>query len=160
MDLDLTYHGREIPEAYEVLFLDALKGDEARSVRSDELDASWKIWTPLLHYLDDESAELRPMEYAYGKQRPAEHISANDSNCPASHSKLLTHIQKRVSMQADEYHTGSHGPEGLEEFLGSYRNQSSQGRKQGSGAEMESFREDVSRTASSSLKTGAQDAPP
>lgn len=40
MDLDLTYHGREIPEAYEVLFLDALKGDKARSVRGDELDAS------------------------------------------------------------------------------------------------------------------------
>ena len=66
MDLDLTYHGREIPEAYEVLFLDALKGDEARSVRGDELDASWKIWTPLLHFLDDESAGIEPREYAYG----------------------------------------------------------------------------------------------
>lgn len=67
MDLDLTYHGREIPEAYEVLLLDALKGDKARSVRGDELDASWKIWTPLLHFLDDENAEVRPREYAYGK---------------------------------------------------------------------------------------------
>ena len=66
MDLDLTYHGREIPEAYEVLFLDALKGDEARSVRGDELDASWKIWTPLLHFLDDERAGVEPREYAYG----------------------------------------------------------------------------------------------
>lgn len=67
MDLDLTYHGREIPDAYEVLLLDALKGDEARSVRGDELDASWKIWTPLLRYLDDEDAEvMRPREYAYG----------------------------------------------------------------------------------------------
>ena len=63
-------------------------------------------------------------------------------------------------MQAYGFHTGSHGPEGLEEFLASYRSQSSQGRKQGSGAEKESFREDVSRTASSSLKTGAQDVPP
>lgn len=67
MDLDLTYHGREIPEAYEVLLLDALKGDKARSVRGDELDASWKIWTPLLHFLDDENAQVRPREYAYGK---------------------------------------------------------------------------------------------
>lgn len=67
IDLDLTYHGREIPEAYEVLLLDALKGDETRSVRRDELDASWKIWTPLLRYLDDGDAETtRPWEYAYG----------------------------------------------------------------------------------------------
>lgn len=67
MDLDLTYHGREIPEAYEVLFLDALKGDKARSVRGDELDASWKIWTPLLHLLDDESKWVKPRDYAYGQ---------------------------------------------------------------------------------------------
>lgn len=72
MDLDLTYHGREIPDAYEVLLLDALKGDEARSVRGDELDASWKIWTPLLHFLDDDddvnAPEMRrPREYAYGE---------------------------------------------------------------------------------------------
>lgn len=66
IDLDLTYHSREIPEAYEVLLLDALKGDESRSVRGDELDASWKIWTPLLRYLDDEDAEVKPREYAYG----------------------------------------------------------------------------------------------
>ena len=61
-------------------------------------------------------------------------------------------------MRADEHHTGSHGPVGLEEFLASYRSQSSQGRKQGSGAEKESFCEDVTRTATSSLMTGAQDA--
>ena len=66
MDLDLTYHGRAIPEAYEVLLLDALKGDEVRSVRGDELDASWKIWTPLLQYLEDESRGIEPREYAYG----------------------------------------------------------------------------------------------
>ena len=79
MDLDLTYHGREIPEAYEVLLLDALKGDEARSVRGDELDASWKIWTPLLRSLDDENAEIRPREYAYGKYLPP--FDSNDSIC-------------------------------------------------------------------------------
>ena len=67
MDLDLTYHSPEIPEAYEVLLLDALKGDEARSVRGDELDASWKIWTPLLHFLDDGNAKIRPRGYAYGE---------------------------------------------------------------------------------------------
>ena len=67
MDLDLSYHGREIPEAYEVLLLDALKGDEARSVRGDELDASWKIWTPLLKVLDDKDRAIKPREYPYGE---------------------------------------------------------------------------------------------
>ena len=68
MDLDLTYRDREIPEAYEALLLDALRGDYSRSVRGDELDASWKIFTPLLHHLD-ENDEEKPREYAYGKSR-------------------------------------------------------------------------------------------
>jgi glucose-6-phosphate 1-dehydrogenase len=46
-----------IPEAYEALLLDAFKGDHSNFVRDDELDASWRIFTPLLHYLD-EHAEM------------------------------------------------------------------------------------------------------
>ena len=66
IDLDLTYRGREIPEAYEALLLDALVGDFSRSVRGDELDASWRIWTPLLKYLD-ENEGVRPRMYPYGE---------------------------------------------------------------------------------------------
>ena len=66
MNLDLTYRDREIPEAYQALLLDALRGDFSRSVRGDELDASWKIFTPLLHRLD-ENEEEKPREYPYGK---------------------------------------------------------------------------------------------
>ena len=66
IDLDLTYHGREVPEAYEALLLDALVGDFSRSVRGDELDASWRVWTPLLHSLD-ESEESKPRLYPYGE---------------------------------------------------------------------------------------------
>lgn len=69
LDLDLTYRGREIPEAYEVLLLDALQGDYSRSVRGDELDASWRIFTPLLHWLD-ENEDVKPREYAYGSTGP------------------------------------------------------------------------------------------
>lgn len=69
-ELDLTYRRRfsdlKIPEAYEALILDALKGDHSNFVRDDELDASWRIFTPLLHYLD-ENKEIIPMEYPYGK---------------------------------------------------------------------------------------------
>ena len=68
-ELDLTYRRRfsdlKIPEAYESLILDALKGDHSNFVRDDELDASWRIFTPLLHYLDG-TKEIRPMEYPYG----------------------------------------------------------------------------------------------
>lgn len=68
IDLDLTYRGREIPEAYEALLLDAMKGDYSRSVRGDELDASWRIFTPLLHFLDGEES-VEPRKYAYGMSR-------------------------------------------------------------------------------------------
>jgi glucose-6-phosphate 1-dehydrogenase len=68
-ELDLTYRRRfsdlKIPEAYESLILDALKGDHSNFVRDDELDASWRVFTPLLHYLDG-NKEIVPMEYPYG----------------------------------------------------------------------------------------------
>jgi glucose-6-phosphate 1-dehydrogenase len=70
-ELDLTYRRRfsdlKIPEAYESLILDSLKGDHSNFVRDDELDASWRIFTPLLHYLD-ENKEIIPMGYPYGEQ--------------------------------------------------------------------------------------------
>ncbi|KAK4865389.1 hypothetical protein LT330_009500 [Penicillium expansum] len=73
-ELDLTYRRRfsdlKIPEAYESLILDAFKGDHSNFVRDDELDASWRIFTPLLHYLDD-NKEIIPMEYPYGSRGPA-----------------------------------------------------------------------------------------
>lgn len=69
-ELDLTYRRRfsdlKIPEAYESLILDGLKGDHSNFVRDDELDASWRIFTPLLHYLDD-TKDIIPMEYPYGE---------------------------------------------------------------------------------------------
>ena len=43
-----------------------MKGDHSNFVRDDELDASWKIFSPLLHYLD-EKKDIVPMEYPYGK---------------------------------------------------------------------------------------------
>ncbi|RMZ79469.1 hypothetical protein DV738_g3415, partial [Chaetothyriales sp. CBS 135597] len=73
-ELDLTYRRRfsdlKIPEAYESLILDALKGDHSNFVRDDELDSSWRIFTPLLHYLDQKK-DIVPMEYPYGSRGPA-----------------------------------------------------------------------------------------
>ncbi|KAK9449025.1 glucose-6-phosphate dehydrogenase [Limtongia smithiae] len=73
-ELDLTYTRRfsdlHIPEAYEALILDAINGDHSNFVRDDELDASWKIFTPLLHYLD-ENEDIVPAKYPYGSRGPA-----------------------------------------------------------------------------------------
>jgi len=46
-ELDLTYKERfgtaSLPDAYERLILDAIRGDHSLFVRNDELEASWKI---------------------------------------------------------------------------------------------------------------------
>lgn len=73
-DLDLTYHSRysdlRIPEAYEALILDVLKGDHSNFVRDDELDISWQLFTPLLHEIDN-NKNVVPEKYPYGSRGPA-----------------------------------------------------------------------------------------
>ena len=47
IEMDLTYKRRfidaSIPEAYESLILDALRGDHSNFVRDDELDVAWRV---------------------------------------------------------------------------------------------------------------------
>lgn len=74
-DLDLSYHNRytdlSIPDAYESLILDVLRGDHSNFVRDDELEAAWKIFTPLLHRIDsDPSVPIK--SYPYGSRGPTE----------------------------------------------------------------------------------------
>jgi glucose-6-phosphate 1-dehydrogenase len=61
VELDLTYEKRfteaKIPQAYEALILDAFKGDHSNFVRDDELDVAWKIFTPILHWIDGKSGK-------------------------------------------------------------------------------------------------------
>jgi len=72
-DLDLTYNSkfadRYTPDAYERLILEAIRGDHNLFVRSDELSAAWRIFTPLLHQLEEE--KIKPIEYIYGTYGPA-----------------------------------------------------------------------------------------
>lgn len=72
-ELDLSYNLRytdaHIPDAYEALILDALRGNGSNFVRSDELEASWRIFTPVLHQLDGTS--VKPEYYTYGSRGPA-----------------------------------------------------------------------------------------
>ena len=105
-DLDLTYRGlnsgAHMPEAYESLIYDALKGDYSQSVRREELDASWKIFTPMLHFLD-EHEEIFPADYSYGKPR----IAVKVRLLHASPEDLIL--------------VGSTGPAALDEFISKYQ---------------------------------------
>lgn len=101
-ELDLTYkqtvEDPDIPEAYEALLLDAFKGDYSESVSEQELEASWKIFTPLLHELEG-NKDIKPAPYAYGMSTFSEIVN-------------LTSLH-RVA--------GSEGPDGLEDFVASYQ---------------------------------------
>ncbi|KJE92344.1 glucose-6-phosphate 1-dehydrogenase [Capsaspora owczarzaki ATCC 30864] len=72
-ELDLSYKqrygGDYIPDAYEALILDVLRGDHANFVRSDELDVAWRIFTPMLHEL--ERAKHKPEPYEFGSRGPS-----------------------------------------------------------------------------------------
>lgn len=73
-ELDLSYGQRyqevQIPEAYERLILDTIRGDQQHFVRRDELKAAWEIFTPLLHDIDDGKA--KPVPYKPGSRGPHE----------------------------------------------------------------------------------------
>ncbi|KAI0068858.1 glucose-6-P dehydrogenase [Artomyces pyxidatus] len=76
-EMDLTYKRRfadiKIPEAYESLILDALKGDHSNFVRDDELDVAWKIFTPILHWIEGKNGPRpKPVTYPYGSRGPKE----------------------------------------------------------------------------------------
>lgn len=53
LEMDFSYsdfmQGADIPDAYERLILDALLGDQTLFVRNDTVEASWKLFMPLLH---------------------------------------------------------------------------------------------------------------
>ncbi|OMH80010.1 Glucose-6-phosphate 1-dehydrogenase [Zancudomyces culisetae] len=71
-ELDLTYQDRythiPIPDAYASLILDVLGTDHSNFVRADELDESWRIFTPLLHQIDNEN--ITPLPYRFGSRGP------------------------------------------------------------------------------------------
>jgi hypothetical protein len=56
-EMDLTYKNRfqevKIPEAYEALILDTLRGDRSNFVRHDELRYAWEVGRFRTRFLDD-----------------------------------------------------------------------------------------------------------
>ena len=85
VDMDFSYHdafGTETPAAYETLLLDVMRGDPTLFTRRDEVEAEWRIITPI----EEAWAELPPApfpNYAAGSEGPAEA------------DKLITHDQLR-----------------------------------------------------------------
>lgn len=73
-ELDLSYANRftadPLPDAYERLILDVIRGDHNLFVRNDELTAAWKIFTPVLHKLEEE--KIKPISYKFGTRGPPE----------------------------------------------------------------------------------------
>ncbi|CAN8074664.1 unnamed protein product [Agarophyton chilense] len=75
-ELDLTYKTRfpdqfsQLPDAYTRLILQVLRGDAATFVRHDELREAWRIFTPLLHAIDN--GEIEPLKYKAFSRGPTE----------------------------------------------------------------------------------------
>ena len=72
--MNLSYSDKfpdvKLPDAYARLLLDVLRGEQATFVRSDELDAAWAIFTPLLHRIETE--KIKPIDYTFGSRGPIE----------------------------------------------------------------------------------------
>jgi glucose-6-phosphate 1-dehydrogenase len=74
VNMDFSYSeafGSETPAAYETLLLDAMRGDATLFTRRDEVEAEWKIITPI----EEAWAQLPPPSfpnYASGSDGPAE----------------------------------------------------------------------------------------
>jgi len=72
VDMDFSYHdafGTDTPAAYETLLLDAMRGDATLFTRRDEVEAEWRIITPI----EDAWAQLPPPpfpNYAAGSEGP------------------------------------------------------------------------------------------
>jgi glucose-6-phosphate 1-dehydrogenase len=71
-ELDLSYNSRYkgwvLPDAYERLLVDVIRGNQLHFVRSDELSEAWRIFTPLLQKLD--AGAVKPIDYDFGSRGP------------------------------------------------------------------------------------------
>ncbi len=71
VNMDFSYSGRwekALPEAYERLLLDAMRGDSTLFTRSDEVEAEWNVIDTVLAA----AADTKPLPYTPGAWGPAE----------------------------------------------------------------------------------------
>lgn len=72
--LDLQYKAafqEQIPDAYESLLLDVMRGDKSLFIRSDELQAAWDIFTPVLLEIERHRVVPEPYEFGGGGPHPS-----------------------------------------------------------------------------------------
>ena len=70
--LNMLYHQEfeeELPEAYERLLLDVLRGDRSLFIQRQELASAWNVVTPFLRRVEEE--QIKPVPYDYGTKGPA-----------------------------------------------------------------------------------------
>jgi glucose-6-phosphate 1-dehydrogenase len=64
VNLDFTYGSAfpdaPIADAYERLLLDAIRGDASLFARGDEVEAAWKLLTPILEAWEKHPADVMP----------------------------------------------------------------------------------------------------
>ncbi|KAI6672627.1 hypothetical protein NL676_000533 [Syzygium grande] len=108
-DLNLLFkarYPREIPDAYERLLLDAIEGERRLFIRSDELDAAWALFTPLLKELEEK--KIVPELYPYGSRGPVgAHYLAAKHNVRWGMSAVRTREMMRSSGQKFKAGTSS-----------------------------------------------------
>ena len=97
-DVAMNFHygdlsDKPMPEAYERLLLDALKGDATLFTRSDEVEACWSFIQPILDYIKDPGHSL--YGYAAGTWGPqeADQLLAKAGHVWRFPCKNLTHAQ-------------------------------------------------------------------
>ena len=61
----MNSQGVKLPDAYERLILDVFVGAQIHFVRTDELAEAWRIFTPVLHKIENEKP--KPITYTYGR---------------------------------------------------------------------------------------------
>ena len=71
VEMDFSYSEAwktPLPDAYERLLLDVLRGDSTLFTRSDEVEAEWRVVQPILDQLE----QLQPLPYSPGSWGPAQ----------------------------------------------------------------------------------------
>ena len=64
--------GREVrmPDAYERLLMDVVRGDQTLFMRGDEVEAAWAWIDPIIQAAD--AGKITPVPYAQGSEGPME----------------------------------------------------------------------------------------
>ena len=68
MKYSTQFEGADVGDAYERMFLNAAKGDGSLFVSSAELVEAWRIFTPLLHQIDEQKPDV--VLYPFGSRNP------------------------------------------------------------------------------------------